>query len=422
MTPVLDLLAAGQVPSILLALMVILAACRLGGALARYLGQPPVVAEMIVGVVLGPSILGALLPAVGATLFPYEVREVLRHLSTVGLALYMFSVGAEVRSEMVLASWRTSASVSLAGLLAPFGLGAALGVAAVSTGGFFTAIVKPWEGAFFLGAALCITAFPMLARIIRTEGLAATRMGTVALGAGAIDDVAAWVLVAAVVASTTGDGSGLYLAVGGGIAFALVVRLVVRPALAVWGRRANARGVPHELDLPGLVILALAGGYCTEVIGLHAVFGAFLVGAALPKGVLQQVVRDRLEPLVTVLLLPIFFTYSGLQTELPTLLLPGVGLLLLGVLAAAIVGKAVACTAAARVGGLSWREAGGIGALMNARGLMELIVINIGLQAQLITESLFAVLVVMAILTTLMATPLFRLVRGRSGEPAAVRA
>lgn len=411
-------LAAGSPSSLLLAILVILIACRLAGWAARLIGQPPVVAEMIAGVLLGPSLLGAVWPEGSQWFFPEATRTLLGQLSQVGLALYMFSVGAEMRMELVVSSWRTSAAVSLAGLLVPFALGGALGVQAVATGGFFTESVVPWEAAFFLGAALCITAFPMLARIIRTQGLTGTRLGTVALGAGALDDVAAWIIVAAVVASTTGDGTDLGIAVGGGFAYALFVFFVARPALAWWGHRVNTRGRPSEIDLPLIVIVALFGGWCTESIGLHPVFGAFLMGAVMPRGVLQDIVRDRLEPLVTVLLLPIFFTYSGLQTELPALMRPEVWFLLLAVLVAAILGKAGACTVAARLGGLSWRESCGAGALMNARGLMELIVINIGLQAQLITDALFTVLVVMAIVTTLMATPLFRLCRLRAEELA----
>jgi len=416
--PLPTFLAAGSPSSLILAILVILAACRLAGMAARDVGQPPVVAEMIAGVLLGPSLLGTAWPEGSQWIFPESTRAMLGQLSQVGLALYMFSVGTEMRLDLVVSSWRTSAAVSLAGLLVPFALGAALGVHAVATGGFFTSAVVPWEGAFFLGAALCITAFPMLARIIRTQGLTGTRLGTVALGAGALDDVAAWILVAAVVASTTGDGSDLGLAVFGGLAYAVFIFVVARPALAWWARRANARGGARDWDLPLLVMVALFGGWCTEAIGLHPVFGAFLMGAVMPPGVLQDVVRDRLEPLVTVLLLPIFFTYSGLQTELPALLRPDVLFLLLGVMLAAILGKAGACTLAARLGGLSWRESCGAGSLMNARGLMELIVINIGLQANLITDALFAVLVVMAIVTTLMATPLFRLCRLRAEELA----
>jgi Kef-type K+ transport system membrane component KefB len=396
----------------------ILLFCRAVGRLAVRFGQPQVVAEMIAGVFLGPSVFGLLAPEWHARVFPAESLRVLFPISQLGLALYMFIVGLEFRVDLVRARYRASAAVSLAGMAAPFLLGGALGYFLHGTEALFPAQTSRLEASLFLGAALCITAFPMLARIIHFKGLAGTTMGTVALGAGALDDAMAWCLLAVVLASFSGDWSLAATTVLGGLGYVAVVLVILRPLLARWAR-ALTEGREEVADDHLVLALALAAGgaWFTDLIGLHAVFGAFIMGAALPRGRFAEAVVSRMQPVVVCLLLPLFFTYSGLNTQMNLLGSAGLWGATLLVFAAAVIGKGVACAAAARWSGLPARESLGIGALMNARGLMELIIINIGLQAGVIGPALFAILVIMAVGTTLMASPIFdRLAPGLETE------
>ena len=397
---------------------VILLVCQAIGLVGRRFGQPQVVSEMIGGVLLGPSLLGLFFPAVSSALFPPETLRVLFPVSQLGLASYMFVVGLEFRTDIVQKQLRSAVAVSIAGMAAPFVLGAALGWYFFRHTQLFAATASVGEAMIFLGASLCITAFPMLARIIHFKGLTGTTMGTVAIGAGAINDAAAWGLLAVVLASFDGNLSLAAVNIGGGLGFVAFVLLVVRPLLARWGRGITARGQLSDREFTVcLALLALGAGF-TDWIGLHAVFGAFLMGNAMPRGLVAQELIRRIQPLTVALLLPLFFTYSGLNTQIGLLdsayLWGMTGLILV----AAIGGKGVACWLAARATGLSHRESLGIGTLMNARGLMELIIINIGLQRGIISPALFATLVIMAVVTTLMASPLFELLVGRHRPPA----
>jgi len=284
--------------------------------------------------------------------------------------------------------------------------------------GLFSPQARFLETALFLGAAIAITAFPMLARIIHERGLAGSSLGTLALTAGAMDDAAAWCILAVVLASFGGSWGQAWLAIGGGIAYLALMLLAGRRLL-----RPLADHVPAEGPLPApvfAVVMALFFfcAWAMDAIGLHAVFGGFVLGICLPRGALTERLRATLQTVVVVMLLPLFFTYSGLKTQLSLIFDVAVLLPAIAILLASFGGKAVACWAAARLAGEPSRDAMAIGALMNARGLMELIIINIGLQAGLIGPSLFSILVVMAILTTLMATPLFnRIMRGANATP-----
>lgn len=394
---------------------VILAVCQLVGWFGRRVGQPQVVSEMIAGVLLGPSLLGLFLPGVFAKLFPPDTLRVLFPISQLGLAAYMFVVGMEFRVDIVQRRLRSAVAVSLAGMLTPFVLGAALGWFFHRHTSLFPAKTSLTEAMIFLGASMCITAFPMLARIIHFKKLAGTTMGTVALGAGAIDDAAAWCLLAVVLASFDGDFSHAIVNIAGGVGYVSLVLLGVRPLLARWARMVEARGKLADGEFVGCLILLALGAWFTDAIGLHAVFGAFIMGAAMPRGVVTSTLIAKIEPLTVALLLPLFFTYSGLNTQIGLLdsaYLWGMAAL---ILVAAIGGKGVACWLAARATGVTNREALGIGTLMNARGLMELIIINIGLQRGIITPALFATLVIMAVVTTLMASPIFEWLVGRHG-------
>jgi Kef-type K+ transport system membrane component KefB len=396
-----------------LQIAIILMVCQVVGLVGKRFGQPQVVSEMIAGVMLGPSLLGLFFPEVGKALFPADSMKVLFPVSQLGLAVYMFVVGLEFRMDIVQRRLGAAVSVSLAGMAVPFVLGAGLAWYFFHHTKLFPEAVKLREAMIFLGASMCITAFPMLARIIHFKKLAGTTMGTVALGAGAIDDAAAWCLLALVLASFKGDYTHALMNIGGGVAYVLLALFVIRPLLARWAKGIEARGSVSDREFVVCLICLSLGAWWTDYIHLHAVFGAFVMGIVMPRGLISKTLIERIQPLTVALLLPLFFTYSGLNTTIGLLntsyLWAMAGLVLL----AAVLGKGVACWGAARVAGLPNREALGVGTLMNARGLMELIIINIGLQHGIISRELFATLVIMAVVTTLMASPIFERLVGR---------
>lgn len=401
---------------VFLQLAVILAACRLVGRLARPFGQPQVVAEMVTGVLLGPSLLGLLAPAAQTWLFPQDTRPVIYVLAQIGLVLYMFLVGLELDLELIRHRVKSAVAVSWAGIATPFLLGGALALVLRPRLPLFAPEVSTLQAVLFFGAALSITAFPMLARIISERGLSGTSLGTLALAAGSLDDAAAWCLLAIVLSGFTGDPSIAVLAVGGGGLYLLAMFTVGRRVLARLYAWLEARPEREGLELPATLILLSLAAWLTDALGVYAVFGAFVLGASLPRGSrLRRRLDGQMAPLTTVLLLPMFFVSSGLNTRIGLLdsgLLWGVAAL---VLAVAVLGKGVACAVAARLCGEPRREAVALGALMNARGLMELILLNIAYERGVITQTLFTMLVLMAVVTTLMAVPLFDRVHGRGG-------
>lgn len=393
---------------------VILLACRLVGWVGRrFLGQPQVVGEMVAGVLLGPSALALIAPELQALLFPPETKGVLFVGAQLGVGLYMFLVGLGFERSHFRVHGRSAAAVSLAGMAAPFLLAILMTPWLMSVGGLFSPEATQFEATLFMGAAISITAFPMLARIIYERGITGTPLGTLSLSAGAIGDIVAWMVLAIVIASFGGGASIAVTAIAGGTAFGLFMLLFGPRLFAPLGRWAEREGaVSHSLLAITLIAFMLCA-FAMDLIGIHAVFGGFVLGCVLPRGTFATDLRAKLEPVTVVLLLPMFFTYSGLNTQLSMVdSLPLLGVAV-AVLAASIFAKAGACWAAARLTGQDNATALAIGALMNARGLMELIIINIGLQRGIIGPALFSVLVLMAIVTTLMASPLFEAVYGR---------
>ncbi|MBI5863737.1 MAG: cation:proton antiporter [Planctomycetes bacterium] len=409
-----------------LQLAVILAACRLVGWAARWIGQPQVVGEMIAGVVLGPSVLGLLgerpfglpLPDLQKALFSEPVlKTVLYCMAQVGLVLYMFLVGAEFNAGLLREKGRTAAAVSASGMFVPFVLGAILAFLLFERLPLFNPAASKAEAALFMGAAMCITAFPMLARIIVERGIAGTRLGTLALAAGSMDDAAAWCVLAIVLASFNANPAIAMTAIAGGIAYAVVAIVVIRPLLRPLAAAVEARGELTPRVFSFVLMLLLAAAWLTDYVRIYAVFGAFILGAVMPRGRLCRELQQKIEPLTTNFLLPLFFVYSGLNTRIDLVSTGALWGAAAVVLVAACAGKYVACALAARLSGESLRDSLAIGALMNARGLMELIILNIGLERGLITHELFTIMVLMAIVTTLMATPLFNWVYGRFAIP-----
>jgi len=390
-----------------LQLAFILTVCRVVGWVARRFGQPQVVGEMIAGVLMGPSLLGLLLPDAQGFLFPAASKSILYAVNQVGLVLYMFLVGLEFDLDLIRNRMRSAAAVSLSGILVPLGLGGLLAYYLSQVGGFFAPKTVMWEAMLFTGAAMAITAFPVLARIIHERGLTGTSLGTLALAAGSIDDGAAWCVLALVLASFSGDPLIAILAIAGGTLYGVGILTIGKKLLHRLGEIAEReKGVSSTL-LTITLICVMLGAWFTDRIGIYAVFGAFIMGAAMPRGRFAQEVQRQMEPLVTSFLLPMYFVYSGLNTRITLVNTPFLWLVALLALLAACFGKGVACWAAARWCGEPPRDALAIGTLMNARGLMELILLNIGLERGVITPLMFTVMVIMAIVTTLMATPLF---------------
>ncbi len=404
-----------------LQMFVILAACRVAGWLGKkYLKQPQVVCEMIAGVVLGPSLLGLFLPDLQKAIFPAETKGILYVGAQFGVGLYMFLVGLGFRTDHFRHNIAKAAAVSISGMVAPFIL-ALIGTPwLMSVSGLFAPTATRFDATLFMGAAMAITAFPMLARIIHERGLSHTALGTLSLSAGAIDDAAAWCVLAIVLASFGAGHSVAVTAIAGGVVFAGVLIGFGPKLLAPLGRMAErelAVGRPFDPTLLAITLmLFMLCAFTADAIGLHAVFGGFLLGTVMPRGAFADQLKRLLEPFTVVLLLPMFFTYSGLNTQLTMVNSASLLLIAAGILTASILAKFGACWAAARLSGQDNRTALGIGALMNSRGLMELIIINIGLQAGVIGPALFSMLVLMAIVTTLMASPLFELVYGRQAR------
>lgn len=398
-----------------LQLAIILGICRLVGFLARRVGQPQVVGEMIAGVLLGPSLFGALFPGLQHQVFPSGVpMNILYAVSQVGLVLYMFLVGTEFDTNLIRHRLRSAVSVSLAGILTPMTLGILLAALFIHQPGLFSAHVPLPEAMLFLGAAISITAFPMLARIIFERGLSGTSLGTLALAAGSTDDAISWCLLAVVLAIFKQNIWIALLAVIGGLLYAVLTLTVGRILLArTLGRMSERIGGITSPMLAMVLLLVMFCACLTDTIGIYSIFGGFILGIAMPRGLFTRHLKTVLEPLVTNFLLPLFFVYSGLNTSLGLVnswLLWGIAALLFG---AAVCGKGLACWLAALANKESNREGLAIGSLMNARGLMELILLNIALQQGMITQTLFTMLVLMAIVTTLMSSPLFELFYGR---------
>ena len=407
---------------LLLQLVIILTTARACGLLLRYVGQPPVIGEMAAGIVLGPIVFGTLFPDFHAVLFAKASLPGLASLSTLGLVLFMFIVGLELRApDGVRAQFKAAGSVGVLSVLLPMVLG--IGIApwllplAPKGAGF-------WPFALFMAAAMSITAFPILARILKERDITHTPLGRLALSSAAIADVFAWIMLALVVAliGSGGGYAGFLKTTLGLLVLGAIVFVALKPLYRRLLARHAAQGVPSLMVLAALMIGLFACAATTEWLGLHAVFGAFLFGACLPRDdrLLHSLIV-RVEYLAVVVLMPIFFALAGLNTTGDAFVGAGLGALLL-ILVAAVLGKVLGGAAGARIVGYGWRDSFAVGSLMNARALMELIVMKVGLDAGLIGPSLFTMLLVMAILTTVMTGPLLSLFTGPTRDTDAARA
>lgn len=409
-----------SVTSLLLQLIVILVTARLCGWVLRHVGQPGVVGEMAAGLMLGPVVMGALFPSLHAQLFSKESLQGLSSLSTLGLVLFMFVVGLELRAAKgVREQLRSAGYVGVLSVVVPMALGIAIAPAlhpALAPAG-----VGFWPFALFIAAALSITAFPVMARILKDRGMTRTPFGQLSLSAAAVVDVFAWILLAVVIALVgAGEGYQGLLKTTLGMAVVLAALFLgLKPAFA-WLLRVKApEGEPSTTVMAALMIGLLATSLVTEWLHLHAVFGAFLFGACLPRDDrLLKSLTERIEPISIVVLMPLFFALAGLGTTAKAFSGASLGAMLL-IVGVATVGKIAGGAAGARMAGYGWRDSLATGSLMNARGLMELIVMKIGLDAGLIGPELFTMLLVMALATTAMTGPLINLFIGRKQAVAA---
>lgn len=420
--PAVDAVATSFAPGdfsihFFLQLAIIILACRVVGKLGqKFLGQPQVVGEMIAGVILGPSLFGLFLPAAQAAVFPGPTKSVLYSGAQLGVGLYMFLVGTTLHLDHFKSKAKSAMGVSFAGILAPFLIAAAITPFLLTVPGLFTPGISQANATLFMGACIALTAFPMLARIINERGLSRTSLGTLSLTAGAFDDAVSW-CVLAVVLATFGAGPGIaVLAIGGGVAYAAFILILGPRLLAPLGRMVEQEGEMSMTVLGITLALFCLSAFVMDAVGIHSIFGGFILGVVMPRGAFAAEIKKKVEPLAVVLLLPMFFTYSGLNTRMDMVNTVPLLLIAFGILVASILAKFGACYLAARVAGEDNRTALGIGALMNSRGLMELIIINIGLQKGIIGPTLFSMLVLMAIVTTMMASPLFELVYGRKAR------
>lgn len=393
---------------VLLAVPVVVLACQAGGRVVRLLGQPPVIGEILAGILLGPSLLGWLAPTVQQHILPPSVLPVTSALGTLGLLAFLFLIGLELDLRSLRTTRGAVAAVSFTGLLLPMALGA--GLAAALYPHFAPDGVGRLPFTLFVAVALSITAFPVLARILADRGLETTPLGTFALACAATDDALAWCLLTAAVAlATTGAALSALTTLGLTAAFTAVLALI-RPLLRTLLERVGRTG--DELVLALLFVGLCLSAYTTDQIGVHPAFGAFLFGAATPRG-LPAVERSaaRIRAVVLPLLLPLFFVDAGLHTDFSTLPAGqwGWGA---AILAVAVVGKWGGTAGAARLTGSDWRWSAAVGTLMNCRGLTELVVLGIGLQTGVITETLFTLLVIMTVITTAATAPILRRVAG----------
>jgi Kef-type K+ transport system membrane component KefB len=398
---------------------VIIGVARLLGVLVRRLGQPQVIGEIVAGLLLGPSCLGWLAPGLFAALFPAPTLPFLRVLAEFGIVIFMFLIGLELNPALLHQRGRAAVVISGTSILVPLALGAALALL------LYPSLADPDVSrlafAGFVGAALAITAFPVLARILIERNLLRTRVGAMALTCAAVDDIAGWCLLALVAAVGRAHAAVAGGAIIAWLAVYLAVMLAaVRPLLRRFTAFYASRGSVSQNLLAIVMVLLLASALVTQWIGVHAIFGAFILGATMPKhGAFVRELSEKIEDFATVLLLPVYFAYTGLRTPVGLVGDPALWLAFLLLFAVAVAGKFGGGLVASRAMGLTWRESAALGALVNTRGLMELVILNVGLDLGLITPTVFAMMVLMAVISTAMTAPALALIDPYGGlQPA----
>ena len=393
---------------VLLAMAVIIAVARILGNVFRRLNQPPVIGEVVAGILLGPSLLGAITPGLSGYLLPPAVAPILGVIAQVGVILYMFIVGVELDTQQLRHRTHVSIAISHASIIAPFLLGSSLSLFLYPS--LATSDVHFSLFALFMGVSMSVTAFPVLARILTDRGIHMSRMGAIALACAAVDDVTAWCLLALVVSVAQARPERVFLTVALSIGFIAFMLLGIRPLIIRFVRYYEQGSLSGQGMMAVACMSLLLCALATESIGIHALFGAFLLGSLIPyNSKVALDIRARLEDIVIVLFLPVFFAFTGMRTQIG--LLSGVNeWVLCGVIIlVASTGKFGGSAIAARLSGLNWRQSASLGILMNTRGLIELIVLNVGLDLGVLSPKLFAMLVLMAVVTTIATTPILEL-------------
>lgn len=401
-------------------IITIIIAARIFGWLFRKIGQPTVIGEMVAGIVLGPSLVGAYFPEFSLLIFPAESLGNLQFLSQIGLILFMFVIGMELDLNALKNKANDAVIISHASIIIPFTLGC--GLAYLIYTEHAPLHVEFLSFALFLGIAMSITAFPVLARIVQERGIHKTRLGTIVITCAAADDITAWCILAVVIAIVKAGSfvSSLYV-VGLALCYVLIMLKVVRPFLARIGQLKYSR---QSLSKPVVAIFLLTlivSAYATEVIGIHALFGAFMAGAIMPDNAkFRSIFIEKVEDVSVILLLPLFFVFTGLRTQIGLINDPELLKMTALVILVAVVGKFLGSALTARFTGQSWRDSFTIGALMNTRGLMELVVLNIGYDLGVLTAEVFTMMVIMALVTTFMTGPALDLIDWVAKKSASV--
>ena len=416
---VIQLQTLHPLPVLLLQILVILITAGLFGFLFnnRLIRQPAVIGEIVAGIALGPSVLGLFFPTVSDYIFPPASLGNLQFLSQVGLILFMFVIGLELDSGLIAKQAYAAVIISHSSIIVPYTLG--MGLAYFLYREFAPVNVSFLSFALFMGIAMSITAFPVLARIIRERGLTRTRLGAMSLTCAAANDVTAWCILAIVIAvARAGSATSAWITIGMAIGFVLIMLFVVKPLLSRLGKKASQSGRLNKTLLSFLFMLLLLSAYLAEIIGIHALFGAFLAGVIMPDTpTFRKMVIDKIEDLSVVLLLPLFFVFTGLRTRIGLIDSPHLWAVCGLITLTAVAGKFGGSSISARITGESWRDSLSIGALMNTRGLMELVILNIGYDLGILSPAVFAMLVMMALVTTFMTCPLLDLLnRGEKHE------
>jgi Kef-type K+ transport system membrane component KefB len=394
-----------SLPVLLLQIIVIVIAVRLFGWLFGKIGQPAVIGEIVAGVVLGPSVLGALSPGVSQFIFPASSLNNLQFISQVGLILFMFVIGLELDISVIRKQARSAVVISHAGIIIPYTLGMCLALFMYTT--YAPAHISFVLFSLFMGIAMSITAFPVLARIIKERNLTKTKLGIMAITCAASDDVTAWCILAALIAMVKGGTSGGTLfTISLLIAYVLFMLMVIRPLLKKLGHIYNKRETVSRSMMAIVFMVMLLSAYFTELIGVHALFGAFVAGVIMPSEMnFRQTIIDKIEDVSLVLLLPLFFVFTGLRTQIGLLNETNLWITFGWIVLVAVAGKFGGSTLAAKITGQTWRDSLSVGALMNTRGLMELVVLNIGYDLGILSPQVFTMMVLMALITTFMTNP-----------------
>jgi Kef-type K+ transport system membrane component KefB len=401
---------------LLLQILVIILVARIFGFFCKKIGQPTVIGEIVAGIFLGPSFLGMYFPEYAGFLFPKQSLPNLQFLSQIGLILFMFVIGMELDLNVLKSKAKDAIVVSHASIIFPFTLGT--GLAYFIYQHFAPPNIGFLAFSLFMGIAMSITAFPVLARIVQERGLSKTKLGTIVITCAAADDITAWCILAAVIAIVKAGSilSALYTILIA-LAYVIIMLKVVQPFLKKIGDKYQNKESFSRPVVAIFFITLLLSAYATEVIGIHALFGAFMAGVIMPANTnFRNIFIEKVEDVALVLLLPLFFVFTGLRTQIGLLNEPYLWWICFAIIAVAVIGKFLGSTLAARFVGQNWRDSFAIGALMNCRGLMELIVLNIGYDLGVLSPEIFAMMVIMALLTTFMTGPALDLINRFGAE------